>query len=92
MFKSVGKSGFPFLDLGGKYLISNASYDPGVLQGKTQAQIAAALSNPTSPIAKAINGSANMITAAVCTLAANPPAQVCTSPGVISGTTVLPSP
>ena len=91
LFKSVGKSGFPFLDLGGKYLISNASYDPGVLKGKTQAQIAAALSNPTSPIAKAINGSANMITAAVCTLAANPPAQVCTSPGVISGTTVLPS-
>lgn len=91
-FKSVGKGGFPFLDLGGKYLISSASYDPGIVKGKTQAQIAAALSDPNSPIAKAINGSANVITAAVCTFAANPPAEVCTSPGVTSGTTVLPSP
>lgn len=43
LFTSVGKGSFPFIDIGGKYLISGASYDPGVLKGKTQAQIAAAL-------------------------------------------------
>lgn len=77
-------SGFPFLDIGGKYLFNSASYDPGTLAGKTQAQIAAALSDPASPIAKAIDGAANLITAAICTVTGNQPAAVCSSAGVVS--------
>lgn len=91
LFASVGKNSFPFIDIGGKYLISGASYDPGVLKGKTQAQIAAALSDPSSPIAKAVDGSANMITAALCKLTGNQPASVCTAPGVTAAAAGLPS-
>lgn len=75
----------PFVDIGGKYVISGASYDPKVLQGKTQAQIAAALQDPTSDIAKAVDGTANVITAALCQLTKDQPANVCSSTGVKAG-------
>ena len=39
---------------------ANATVPPQLLQGKTQAQIAAALSDTTSAIAKAIDGTANV--------------------------------
>lgn len=72
----------PFVDIGGKYLISGASYSPALLKGKTHAQIATALSDPTSPIAQAVDGTANQITAAICATTANAPTDVCRSPGV----------
>jgi len=78
------KSGgsIPFVDLGGKFVASGASYSPEILAGKTQAEISAALKDPSSPIAKAIDGSANVYTAALCNVTGNQPANVCTSPAV----------
>ena len=81
--------GIPFIDIGGSYMISGATYDPGVLQGKTHAQIAAALSDPASAIAKGADGSANLITAAICTLTKNQPSSVCSSAGVTAATAAL---
>lgn len=75
----------PFIDMGGKYLSSGASFDPVVLKGKTQAEIAAALADPSSPIAQAVNGTANVITAAICATTKNAPAHVCNSAGVQAG-------
>jgi hypothetical protein len=60
-----------------------------VLQGKTQAQIAAALSDPNSAIAKAVDGTANLITAAVCQLTNGQPGAVCQSSGVTTATAAL---
>lgn len=71
-----------FIDFGGKYLISGASYSPQVLQGKNQQQIAAALSDPASPIAKGVDGTANLITAALCQVTHGAPSAVCQSDGV----------
>jgi hypothetical protein len=68
----------PFIDFSNKYLISGASYSPQVLQGKTWSQVAAALSDPASPITQGAGGSANMITAALCKLTGNQPATACT--------------
>jgi Domain of unknown function (DUF929) len=81
----------PFIDIGGKYLISGASYDPQVLQGKTQQQIADALSDPTSPITKGIVGAANLITAAICSITSNAPAAVCQSSWVTAAAAKLAS-
>jgi thiol-disulfide isomerase/thioredoxin len=89
LFTKVGGSSFPFIDIGGRYLISGASYDPSILKGKTQAEIAAALSDPSSSIGKAINGTANVITAAICSLTGNQPANVCTSAGVTAAASAL---
>jgi hypothetical protein len=88
--KDDSGGGIPFVDIGGKYKISGASYDPQLLQGKTHAQIAAALSDPSSAIAKGADGTANVITAALCSITANKPAAVCTSPGVQAAATRLP--
>jgi hypothetical protein len=81
---SDSKGSIPFVLIGGKYLISGASFDPGVLSGKSHAQIAAALKDPASAISKAVVGTANVITAAICDTTGKKPANVCTSPGVVA--------
>ena len=74
-----GAGSIPFLDFGGKYIVSGASYDYNVLSGKTYAQIAAAMKDPSSDIAKGALGTANQMTAAICKLTGNQPATACTA-------------
>ena len=69
----------PFIDFGNKYLIIGASYNPGVLSGLSWSTIATDLHNPSSPVAQAVNGTANYITAAICKMTGNQPASACTS-------------
>jgi len=69
----------PFVDLGNRYAFSGAMYLPDVLSAMSWTAVADALAQPTSPQAKAILGSANLITAAVCKLTADKPASVCSS-------------
>jgi len=75
------KSGgsIPFIDLGGKFVSAGATYTPEVLEGKTQSEIANALKDPANPIAQAIDGSANVYTAALCQLTKDQPAAVCST-------------
>ncbi|GAA3095776.1 thiol-disulfide isomerase/thioredoxin [Kribbella aluminosa] len=72
----------PFIDLGNKFIGSGATYNPDVLAGKTQAQVVDALKDPSSPITKAVIGSANVYTAAICKLTNNQPAKVCSTEAV----------
>jgi len=81
---SSSNQAIPFIDIGNKFLISGASYGPQVLKGKTWNQIATALADPSSPIAKAVLGTANVVTADICKLTGNQPANVCTTPPVTS--------
>ena len=76
---SANTGAIPFVDFGNKYLISGASYTPQTLAGKTWAQVAAALKNPSDPIALGVDGTANLITAAICKLTNNQPASACTA-------------
>jgi thiol-disulfide isomerase/thioredoxin len=69
----------PFIDFGNKYMVSGASYEGSVLDGHTWAQDAAALKDPSSSVAKGVDGTANYITAAICKLTNNQPASACTS-------------
>jgi Domain of unknown function (DUF929) len=78
------QQGIPFVDFGNKYVISGASYDYQVLQGKTWAQIAADLQDPSTDIARGADGAANQITAAICKLTNNQPATVCGTPLITS--------
>ncbi len=79
---SSSSGAIPFIDFGGKYLISGSTYDPQVLQGKSYDQIVAALSDPTSDISKGAIGSANAITAAICKMTNNQPGKVCSQPAI----------
>jgi hypothetical protein len=63
---SADQSGaVPFLDIANRYVLAGAQYDPQVLAGLSAAQIASQLSNPASPVAAAIDGSARVIVAAI---------------------------
>jgi hypothetical protein len=75
---SADAGAIPFIYFGGKYLSIGASYDATVLSGKSWTQIASALNDPNSAIAKAIGGTANYITAAICKMTGNQPSSACT--------------
>jgi hypothetical protein len=78
--KYGGQAGaIPFIDFGNKYAIAGGSYNPATLSGLTWSQIATDLSNPNSSVAKAVDGVANYITAAICQMTGNQPASACTS-------------
>ena len=72
----------PFLDIGNKYVINGASYSPQLLQGLSRSQIAAQLNDPSSPVAQAVDGTANHITAAICTITGDQPSSVCDTPAI----------
>ncbi len=81
--------GIPFIDLGGGWVITGATYKPDVLVGKTHQDIASSLADPNSKIAKGVDGAANVITVALCTVTKGQPVAVCTSPGVVAAREVL---
>jgi Domain of unknown function (DUF929) len=63
---SADQSGaVPFLDIANRYILAGAQYNPQILAGLSAAQIASQLSNPSSPVAQAIDGSARIIIAAI---------------------------
>jgi len=77
--------GFPFMDIGNRYLILGPSYDPGVLRTNpqdssstplTQQAIAAQLST-NNTLSKSVLGAANYLTAAFCAITSNQPGSVC---------------
>jgi len=76
-----GGNPIPFIDVGGTYVqIANlAPYGPQQLAGMTWAQVAAALRDPSSAVAQSLDGSANYLTAEICTLTGNQPASACTA-------------
>src|SRR5579864_4202932 len=84
------KNGFPFLDIGGRYILTNTSFSPQVLQGLNFQQIATQMADPTSQVAKAILGNANYISAAICSLTSNQPQTVCSAPYIQSIEATLP--
>jgi hypothetical protein len=47
-----GGNVFPFINIAGKYQVAGSQFDPAVLKGLSQAQIADALTDPASPVAK----------------------------------------
>jgi hypothetical protein len=79
LFTQYGTGSIPFVDFGNQYAFSGAMYFPDVLSGMSWQAIADSLKQPDSPQAKAILGSANLITAAICKLTADQPATVCSS-------------
>jgi hypothetical protein len=55
---------------------------PNSLQGLSWQQIASALSNPDSPVTKAVVGNANYLTAAICKLSGAANAPICRDPTI----------
>lgn len=88
LFNQYGGS-FPFVDIGGKYIVPQAQFLPSDLAGLTWQQIAADMKNPSSKVAQDIDGAANYITAALIKAGAQAPAGLASSPGVQAAMTKL---
>ncbi len=82
LFARYAGGSIPFLDIANRYLLPQTQYSPEDISGLTWAQIATAMQNPSSSVAKDIDGAANRLTAAMCTLTHGQPGGVCTSAGV----------
>jgi hypothetical protein len=76
--------GYPFIDFGNKVVLKGPLFNPAVLAGKSWSQVAAALKDPSSPIAQSVDGAANYVTAAICKMTSNQPSNVCSSQAVTS--------
>ena len=82
LFNRYSGGGFPFVDIGNRYVVSGVQYLPSALANMTWAQVVAAMRDPSSPVARDIDGAANMITAAICKLTHDQPVGVSRSAGV----------
>lgn len=69
----------PFVDFANKYAFNGAMYKPDVISGMSWLAVAGSLQSADSAQAKAILGSANLITAAICKSVGDQPAAVCSS-------------
>ncbi|PWT78699.1 MAG: hypothetical protein C5B60_00790 [Chloroflexi bacterium] len=70
---------YPFLNFGNQYIAIGASYNNTVLSDQDWQSIAKLLANPNSPVTQSIVGTANYMTAAICQITGNKPANVCTA-------------
>jgi len=71
---------YPFIDFGNKVFVLGASYNPAILTGQAdQATVASNFKNPKNEITQAIVGTANYLTAAVCSVTGNQPSSVCSA-------------
>lgn len=84
-FLQVSNDPYPFVDIGNQYLISGSQYLPSTLAKLTWAQVAANIRDPSSAVAKSVDGTANAITAAICKITKNAPAAVCNSASAKAG-------
>jgi len=69
----------PFIDFANRYMATGAMYSPDTVGGMSWLAVADAVKQADSTQAKAIIGSANLITAAVCKVTGDKPAEVCSS-------------
>jgi hypothetical protein len=83
LFNQYSGGSIPFVDIANRYTLAlGAQYNPADLAGLTWSQIAADLKDPSSQVAKDIDGAANVITAALCKVTGGQPGNVCSSAGV----------
>ena len=79
----------PFLDMANAYIVVGSTVPVDKMQGMSAEQIADAASDPTTELGAATLGSANLISAIICSENGGQPADVCGSSGVQAGTEAL---
>jgi len=82
---STSAGTIPWINLGGQFVQSGASFDPGVLKDKSLTQIAAAATVPSTAIGKNVQAAAAQLTADLCQLTGGQPATTCSAFGGTGG-------
>jgi hypothetical protein len=75
---------FPFLDFGGKAAVDVSPFDPAILKHLTRPQVTAALNQPKRRVAKAVDGTANQLTAAICVMTGGKPGSICKAKVIVT--------
>jgi hypothetical protein len=81
----------PFIALFGSYVSQGASYSPAILEGMSHAEVAQAMQDPSTEVAKNVDAMANVFSAIICASTDGQPADVCTSSGVQAAAAKLPT-
>jgi hypothetical protein len=89
VFARYGNNSIPFVDIGNRYVLPQVQYIPSALAGMSWTQVAAAMRDPSSAVAKDIDGAANVITAAICSLTHGQPGGVCHAAGITAAAASL---
>jgi hypothetical protein len=89
LFQSVGGGAFPFIDFGGKWAQTGASYPTATLAGLTPDAVAGQLTNGSSKIGSTIQAAAAIFTSNICSMDGGKPASVCGSTAVLAATSAL---
>jgi len=79
----------PFLDIGNKIFVTSPSYNPAVLSGLNQDQVASKLTNASDPVTQSIVGTANYLIASICSITQNQPSTVCSTSTVTQASKAL---
>ena len=79
MSKYDSGGSIPFVDFGNRYAFTGATYSPDLLGGLSWQQVADAIKDGGSTQARAIVGSANLMTAAICRMTPSAAPAVCSS-------------
>ena len=82
----------PFIDLFGSYVSQGAGYSPDLLKGMSHAEVAQAMQDPSTDVAKNVDAMANVFSAMICQATNGKPDDVCSSAGVQAATAKLPTP
>ncbi len=77
LWNTYNPNAYPFLDIGGKYIVKSELYSYTVLNNLNWTQIGSQLNNPSSSVAKAVDGAANELISAICKIDGQAPASVC---------------
>jgi hypothetical protein len=74
-----GNLSFPFLDIGGKYVLNTSQVPPAVLQGHSFDQIAHSVGNNHTAIGASIDAAAASLVKYICGITRNRPAATCSA-------------
>jgi hypothetical protein len=82
---SGGNLTFPFLDIGGKYLLNTSQVPPVTLQGHSFDDIARAVGNNRTTIGASIDAAAASLVKYLCGITGNQPAATCAAVANVPG-------
>ncbi len=85
-YTSGSAGSIPFIDLGGRYLVSGSEYDGSALSGLSFDTAVASMTSSTTPTGTAAEAAAAHLIGAICSLTNNQPPSVCSAvPATLKG-------
>jgi hypothetical protein len=82
--KEPQQQSFPFIDIGGRWLLETAQYPPQTLEGHSFTEIASSVGSNGNTIGAAIDASAAQLTKEICAVTGQQPTSVCHSVASVS--------